>query len=52
MGCNCAGSAPRSQREAPKAQQQQAAVAPKRAGGPGEPGYAWNGPPRPPKPKS
>lgn len=48
MGCNCGGSTPPSQ------QQSKTLAAPgspkpsakRRTGGPGQPGYAWNGPPR------
>lgn len=46
MGCNCAGSTPRNTAKAtpaPPAREPN----PRRVGGPGEPGYAWNGPPRP-----
>lgn len=48
MGCNCGGSTPRSTEKNPRVlsrEQRQAASPPaRRAGGPGEPGYYWNGP--------
>lgn len=54
MGCGCGGS----QQANPQVLQQQQAVAhedrnvqrqaPPPPGGPGEPGYVWNGPPTPP----
>lgn len=49
MGCGCAGSTRRTATMAsPGVTVQQAPAAPKPAGGPGEPGYTWNGPDRAP----
>lgn len=48
MGCNCGGSTPPAERKLASPKAAKAATAkPRRTGGPGQPGYAWNGPPRP-----
>lgn len=53
MGCNCGGSTPRAQRSvmdapvhrrAERAPRNQAPPLIRRQGGPGTPGYVWNGP--------
>lgn len=49
MGCNCGGSTPRQEKklDSPKLTKTVPPPVPRRSGGPGQPGYAWNGPKKP-----
>lgn len=55
MGCGCAGSTPRRQATAPTGRSaaetahQNPTQVSRPAGGPGQPGYTWNGPERAPQ---
>lgn len=49
MGCNCGGAKREAAREARTAKEAEKAARPRRTGGPGDPGYYWTGPQRPPK---
>jgi hypothetical protein len=44
MACGCAGSTQRQERQQQRVAAQQQQQQPRRTGGPGQPGYTWNGP--------
>lgn len=49
MGCNCGGAKRAAATERTSREAKQTEQRPKPTGGPGEPGYYWVGPQRPPK---